>query len=165
MQWMDEMFVNMEEDRAAASAKRSEKTEKAGHTKHLKQQIPGTLSAWTALVSSITADVNEFNNHKERAGQTPARISQRHFQCEVHLPGMHGKSLVLTLDENDLQVSVHPEFPKQQLTIAMELDKDGQQATWALGESTKEASKLSVEQLSEYLLKPILSSAAINREQ
>jgi hypothetical protein len=165
MQWIDDMFVSMEEDRAAASAKGSEKVESVGQTKRLKRQIPGTLSAWTALVSSITADVNEFNNHKERAGQTPARISQRHFQCEVHLPGMHGKSLVLTLDDKDLQVSVQPEFPKQRLTIAIELGKDGQQAIWALGESTNEASKLSVEQLSEYLLKPVLSSASINRKQ
>jgi hypothetical protein len=54
---------------------------------------------------------------------------------------MQGKSLVLTLDDKDLQVSVHPEFPKQPLTIAVEL---------------------SDQQLSEYLLKPILSSAAIN---
>jgi hypothetical protein len=61
--------------------------------------------------------------------------------------------------------SVHPEFPKQRVTIAIELGKDGQRAIWALGESTNEASKLSVEQLSEYLLKPVLSSASINREQ
>ena len=163
MQWIDEMFVNMEKDRAAASAKRSEKAAKADRTEHLKKQVPGTLNAWNALVSAITKDVSEFNNHKDRAGQTPARISQRHFQCEVHLPGMQGKSLVLTLDNKDLQVSVHPEFPKQPLTIAIELDKDGQHGFWVLGESTNEsAKKLSDQQLSEYLLKPVLSSAAIN---
>jgi hypothetical protein len=75
---------------------------------------------------------------------------------------MQGKSLVLNLDDKDLQVSVHPEFPKQPLTIAIELDKDGQHASWVLGESTKENAKLSDEQLSEYLLKPVLSSASIN---
>jgi hypothetical protein len=162
MQWIDEMFANMEQDRAAVSAKRMEKAAKADRTKHLKKQVPGTLNAWNALVSSITKDVNEFNNHKQRAGQTPARIRQRHFECEVHLPGMQGKSLVLTLDDKDLQVSVHPEFPKQPLAIAIELDKDGQHASWVLGESTKENAKLSDQQLSEYLLKPVLSSASIN---
>ena len=163
MQWIDEMFVNMEKDRAAASAKRSEKRTDVEGTKRPKKQVPGTLIAWNSLVSTITKDVNEFNCHKDRAGQTPARISQRHFQCEVHLPGMQGKSLVLTLDNKDLQVSVHPEFPKQPLTIAIELDKDGQHAFWVLGEAGKESAKqFSDQQLSEYLLKPVLSSAAIN---
>ncbi len=161
MQWIDEMFVNMENDRAAASAKRSEKNATVERTEHPRKQAAGTLKAWNALVSSITNDVNEFNNHKDRAGQTPARISQRHFQCEVHLPGMRGKSLVLSLENKDLQVSVHPEFPKQPLSIAIELDGEGQDGSWALGESTKEGVKLSDQQLSEYLLKPVLSSAAI----
>jgi hypothetical protein len=164
MRWIDEMFVNMEKDRAAASAKRSERVAKADRTENLKQQAPGTLRAWNALVSSITNDVNEFNNHKERAGQTPARVSQRHFQCDAHLPGMQGKSLVLTLDNKDLRVSVHPEFPKQPLPIAIELDQEGQQASWLLGESTRENAKLSDQQLSEYLLKPVLSSASLGRE-
>ncbi len=165
MQWMDEMFVSMEKDRAAAvvatgSANRAE----VDRTKHQKKQIPGALNAWSALVSSITSDVSEFNKHKARAGQTPVRMSQRRFQCEVHLPGMHGKSLVLTLDDKDLQVSVHPDFPKQPLTITFDADKEGQPGFWVLGETTKENAKLSDQQLSEYLLKPILSGAAINRE-
>jgi hypothetical protein len=164
MQWIDDMFVSMEKDRAAASAKKSTKAAKAAPAEHLKKQGPGTLKAWNALVSSITNDVNEFNNHKERAGQTPARISQRHFQCEVHLAGMQGKSLVLSLDDKDLHVSVHPEFPKQPLSIAIELDADGQHPSWLLGESTKENAKLSNEQLSEYLLRPVLSTASVNRE-
>ncbi|MGP0071383.1 MAG: hypothetical protein ACLPWF_05555 [Bryobacteraceae bacterium] len=163
MQWIDEMFVNMEKDRTAASVKRSEKAAKVARPERPKKPVPAILNAWTGLVSSIANDVNEFNNHKERAGQTPARISQRNFQCQVHLPGMQGKSLVLTLDDKDLQVSVHPEFPKQALTIAIELDGEGRHGFWVLGESTKEsANKLSDQQLSEYLLKPILSSAAIN---
>ncbi len=162
MQWIAEMFVSMEKDRAAASTKKSEKVAKLDRTEHLEKQVPGTLKAWNALVSSITNDVNEFNNHKERAGQTPARVSQRHLQCEVHLAGMQGKSLVLTLDNRDLQVSVHPEFPKQPLSIAIEFDGEGQHATWLVGESTKESAKLSDQQLSEYLLKPVLSCAAID---
>ena len=162
MEWMNEMFVNMETDRAAASAKRSENTAKPDNTQHVKEEIPGTSSAWSELVSSITKDVNDFNNHKKRTGQTPARISQRHFQCEVRLPGMNGKSLVLTLENNDLQVSVHPDFPKQQLSITFKLDKEAQHGIWVVGESTKESTKFSTQQLSEYLLKPVLSSASMN---
>ncbi len=161
MHWIDEMFVNMEKDRAAASATRSAKVAKADRTAHLKKQTPGTLKAWDALVSAITNDVNEFNNHKERAGQTPARISLRRLECEVHLPGMQGKRLVLTLDDKDIHVSVHPEFPKQPLPIAMELDGAGQNVSWLVGESTEVNAKRSSEQLSEYLLKPVLSCAAI----
>jgi hypothetical protein len=164
MQWIDEMFVNMEKERSAASAKKSEKAAKVDRAEHLKKQVPGALKAWNSLISSITKDVNEFNNHKDRSGQTPARISQRRFQCDVHLPGMQAKSLVLTLENNDLQVSVHPDFPKQLLNIAVELDSDGQHASWVLGESNSENTKLSDQQLSEYLLKPVLSSASINRE-
>src|ERR1700735_2462255 len=104
------MFVSMEKDRAAASAKRSAKRTEVDGTKRPKKQVPGTLIAWNSLVSSITKDVNEFNNHKERAGQTPVRISQRPLQCEVHVPGMQGKSLVLTLDDKGLMVRDHSSF-------------------------------------------------------
>ncbi len=162
MQWIDEMFANMEKDRTAASAKRSEKVAGFARTKPVKKRLPGTLDAWNALVASITIDVNEFNNHKDRAGQTPARICRRHFQCEVHLPGLQGKSMVLTLDNRDLQVSVHPEFPKQPLAIEVELDETRHTVFWILGESTGENARLSNRQLSEYLLKPVLSSASIN---
>jgi hypothetical protein len=78
MQWIDDMFVSMEKARAAAAlAKGSANGRKVNQTKHLKNEIPGALNAWSALVSSITTDVNEFNKHKERAGQTPVRMSQR----------------------------------------------------------------------------------------
>jgi hypothetical protein len=50
------------------------------------------------------------------------------------------------------------------LTITIELDPDGQHGFWVLGEATKESARLSVQQLSEYLLKPVLCCAAINRE-
>src|ERR1700691_3427611 len=103
MQWIDEMFVSMEKDRAAASAKGGEKRAKPASADHAKKQVPGAVKAWNALVSSITKDVAEFNNHKERAGQTPVRISQRHLQCDGFLPGSQGKSLVLTLHHK------HPE--------------------------------------------------------
>jgi len=163
MQWIDEMFVDMEQDRATASARRSEKVASVAPAGLSKDPAPGTLKAWEALVFSITSDVNEFNNHKERVGQTPVRIFRRHFQCEVHVSGMQGKSLVLTLDNRDLHVSVHPEFPKQPLAIAIELDGEGRHAWWLLGESIEEPARLSNEQLSEYLLRPVLSSASVHR--
>src|SRR5271170_2414309 len=135
MQWIDDMFVSMEKERAAAAAvaKGNANGRKVNQAKNLKKEIPGALNAWAALVSSITSDVNEFNKHKERDGQTPVRMSQRRFQCEVHVPGMHAKSLVLSLDDKDLQVSVHPDFPKQPMTITIELDKEDQHGLWILG--------------------------------
>ena len=163
MEWIDEMFESMEKARAAASAQGSEKRAKAATAEHPKRHVPGVVKAWNGLVSSIAKDVAEFNNHKERAGQTPVRISQRRFQCDVHLPGMQGKSLVLTLDHTDLQVSIHPDFPNQPSSIAIDLDKDGEHASWILGESSKENPKLSNQQLSEYLLKPVLSGANITQ--
>jgi hypothetical protein len=76
---------------------------------------------------------------------------------------MAGKTLVLTLDNSDcLQVVTHPDFPEQRLTITLELDKEGQRSFWVLGQATKERAQLSDQQLSEYLLKPILSCASIN---
>jgi hypothetical protein len=164
MKWIDEMFATMEKDRAAASVLKRANGTKAGRREDVEREIPGATDAWGALVTSITNDVSDFNKHRERAGQTAVGISQRHSQCEVYLPGMHSKRLVLTLHNNDLQVAVHPDFPKQQSTITIEQDKDGKHGFWVLGEPAKEGAKLSVQQLSEYLLKPVLASAAIHTE-
>jgi hypothetical protein len=165
MTWIDEMFVDMEADLAAASAKRNANAARADRTEHLTDQIPGAPDAWSALVTVIRNDVNEFNKHKQRVGQTAVHVSQKGFHCEVYLPGMHGKKMVLTLANNELQVLVHPDFPKQPLSITVEPDTDGQHGFWVLGEPAKEGAKRSVQQLSEYLLKPILASADINRWQ
>jgi hypothetical protein len=161
MKWIDEMFVNMEKDRAAETAKRDPKAAKGDRKKLLKDQVPGAPEAWNALVSSITNDVSDFNRHRDRAGQSAVRIARRRFECEVYLPGMHGKRMVLTLDNNDLRVSVHPDFPTQQLSITIEPEKEGQHGFWVLGEPANESGRLSVQQLSEYLLKPILNCADI----
>jgi len=164
MKWIDEMFVSMEKNRDSVPAKRNTSGTKLDPTKRLSKQSPGALSAWGGLVSSITSDVNEFNKHKKRAGQTAACMSQGPLQCQVYLPGMHSKRLVLTLGNNGLKVSVHPDFPKQQSTITIEIDKEGQHGWWVLGKPTQENAKLSGQELSEYLLKPILASADINRD-
>lgn len=157
MHWIDEMFVSMEEDRTAALAKTSKKPAQIDRIEHAKKPTAATLNAWNALVAVISKDVNQFNNHKERAGETPVRISRRYLECEVHVPGMDGHSLILTLDNKDLLVAEPPDFPKQPLPI--EVDTDGQRAFWILVKSTEQNAKLSEEQLSEYLLKPVLSSA------
>jgi len=162
MKWIDEMFADIEKDGAAALAKRSANAAKPGRTEHPNKQIPGAPEAWNALISAIGIDVKDFNKHKKRARQTAVRTSQRGFECEVYLPGMNGKRMVLTLDNNDLQVSVHPDFPKQPLTITIEPDKEGQHGFWVLGEPSQDSGKLSVQQLSEYLLKPIFVSADID---
>lgn len=164
MKWIDEMFASMEKERAPVSANRIADATKVDRTERLKKQSPGALSAWSALVTSIASDVNDFNKHKKRAGQTAVCMSKGPSQCQVYLPGMHSKRLVLTLDNHGLEVSVHPDFPKQQSTITIELDKEGQHGWWVLGKLTKENAKLSGQQLSEYLLKPILSLADINGE-
>jgi hypothetical protein len=162
--WIDEMFAAMKKDRAAASSKRNADGTRVHDVEHHAKQVAGAANAWSALVSSITNDVNDFNKHEERSGQDPVRMSQRSFQCEVNLPGLLGKRLVLTLQNNDLQVTVHPNFPHQKLTVTIKLDRDGQHASWVLADHTKESTHLSVEQLSEYLLKPILSCANISAD-
>lgn len=161
MKWIDEMFADMEKDKVAQSAKRGAKGHKV-EGEHPEKQTPGAKDVWGALFHSITNDVSEFNKHPKRAGHVPVAISHRSGQCEVYLPGMQSKRLVLTLDTNDLHVSVHPDFPRQQSAITIEPDADGKHGFWVLGEHTKERAKLSAQQLSEYLLKPILTSAAIN---
>jgi hypothetical protein len=164
MKWMDEMFAGMESDGAADSVKRDARKTKIEPSGHLEKETCGATEVWSTLFSTITADVAEFNRHAKRVGQAPVLMSQRQHQCEVYLPGMHSKKLVLSLENNDLHVCVHPEFPDQQATITIEPDADGKHGFWVLSGHTAQRAKLSAEQLSEYLLKPILSSASINRE-
>ena len=162
MNWIDEMFMGLEKDKAAESARVAARGPKVEPTERREKQVPGAPEVWSALFSSIGNDVSDFNKHPKRAGQAPATVSHKRNLCEVYLPGMTSKRLVLTLENNDLYVSVHPDFPNQRLTITIEPDEDGKHGFWVLGERTKEKAKLSAQQLSEYLLKPILASASIN---
>jgi len=162
MQWIDEMFAGMEKDGAAELAKRGARGTHLHGTQHLNDESPGTVNLWSALTATIAKDVNEFNHHKERTGQMAVCISNRQHQCEVYLPGMQSKRLVLALEDNELKVSVHPDFPSQQSAITIETDLEGRHGFWVLGDHAKNA-KLSTAQLSEYLFKPVLSSAEINR--
>jgi len=156
------MFMDMEKDKAAESAEMAARGTKVEHTEGGERQVPGAPEMWSALFSSIENDVSNFNKHHKRAGKTHVSVSHRHNQCEVYLPGMQSKKLVLTLENNDLYVSVHPDFPNQRLTITIESGADGKHGFWVLGERTKERAKLSAQQLSGYLLKPVLASASIN---
>jgi hypothetical protein len=162
MKWIDDMFVTMDKDRDAESAHRRVRSNGTVTKEPVKQRIPGALDAWKALVSAITNDVNYFNSSQRRSGHTAVCIAQRRFECEVYLPGMLSKRMVLTLDGNDLSVSVHPEFPDQMFAITIMPDPDGKHSFWMLGGLAKETRKLTTQQLSEYLLRPILSSAGIN---
>ena len=162
MRWIDEMFMGMQKDKAAESVRLATKDTKARLVKHREKAVPCAPEVWTALFSSIGDDVSEFNKHQERAGMAPASVSHRLHEFQVYLPGMQSKRLVLTLENNDLYVSVHPDFPNQRLTIRIEPDADGKHGFWILGERTNEMAKLSAQQLSEYLLKPILACASIN---
>lgn len=162
MQWIDDMFVTMDKARDAESASRQVHRRRVDPKEHVKERSPGAQDVWKALVSAIKIDVKYFNSHKRRSGQPAVCLSERRFECEIYLPGMISKRMVLTLDDNDLRVSIHPEFPDQQLTVTIEPDPDGKHSFWVLGGPAKESRRLSVQQLSEYLLEPILSSADIN---
>ena len=85
MKWIDEMFVNLEKERAAESAHRSARATKVNRAAHPQRQIPGAMDKWSVLLSAISNDVDDFNKHKKRAGQTPVRMSHRPFECEVYL--------------------------------------------------------------------------------
>ena len=102
MQWIDDMFVSMETERAAAAlAKGNADKAKVSQAKHVKKQIPGALSAWTALVSSITTDVNEFNKHKARG-----------IGCGAHVPkAFPVRSLLAWNAKQDAGPNLRPERP------------------------------------------------------
>ena len=72
---------------------------------------------------------------------------------------MQSKRLVLILDNNDLRVSVHPDFPPQRFSITLNPIGKAEFGLWVLGEPANENGKLSAQKLSEYLLKPIFASA------
>jgi hypothetical protein len=167
MPWIDEMLSATRLDKAPESAKK-----KLGHTSdgdadRLDQQISVGKDAWTDLLTVLRADVKEFNNHKSRAGHSPALMSGQalelaRFQFEVYVPEMNSRLLVLTLTGNSLHVNVRPQFPSQQWTITLESSKSGKHYSWFLDGTDKEKKEVSVQHLSQYLLKPILSSSEID---
>jgi hypothetical protein len=165
MPWIDAMLVGTDKEAAPASVRTSGQSARIETIKNPAKQTAATLNAWKALVLAITNDVNDFNNHPKRAERGAVRVhdkllSRAHYQCEIFLPGMRSKMLVLALEnDNDVRVSIHPDFPKQRFAIRIESDQEGECRFWVLGDTTDKTTELSAEQLSEYLLKPVLSLA------
>jgi hypothetical protein len=162
MKWIDDMFATMDKARDVESADQRVRSNGIVTKEPARQRIPGALDAWKSLVTAITNDVNYFNSSQRRSGHTAVCIAQRRFECEVYVPGMLSKRMVLTLSGNELDVSIHPDFPDQQLAITIAPDPDGKHSFWVLGQPAKETRKLTAAQLSEYLLQPILCTAEIN---
>lgn len=165
MAWIDAMLVSTGKEAAPAPAMISGQRASVETLKNPAKQTAATLNAWKALVFAITSDVNKFNNHPKRTERGAVRVhdkllSRTHFQCEIFLPGMRSKMMVLALEnDNDVRVSIHPEFPKQRCAIRIGSDQEGECHFWVLGDTPDKTTELSAEQLSEYLLKPVLSLA------
>jgi hypothetical protein len=167
MPWVDEMLSATRLNRASESAKRRLDHASNSDTDKPEMQISGGKDAWADLLAVLRTDVKEFNNHKSRAGHSPALMSGQtlalaRFQFEVYVPEMNSRLLVLTLTGNSLHVNVRPQFPDQQSTIRLESGKNGKHYCWFLDGLGKEKKEVSVQQLSEYLLRPILSSSEID---
>ncbi len=162
MEWIDGMFVAMKADEDIA-LKRKQHT-KGEKPKNREKQAAGALSAWKGLTAAIAADVNDFNLHPRRAGKSQVcmhdkLVSPNHFECDVLVPGMSSEMLVLKLDNsNSIEVSVRPRFPAQPMAITLESDDNGQQSHWSVGNTPENKARMSVQELSEYVLKPLLST-------
>ncbi len=123
--------------------------------------------AWAELISKMRQDVDEFNNHKARAGHSPVLMtneasSAAQLQFEVYVPEMNSRVLVLTLVRKGLQVDVRPQFPDQEAAISFESRPNGCFAWVVVGKAGETGNELSVQQLSEYLLAPILAGTEID---
>jgi hypothetical protein len=49
MKWIDEMFMGMEKDKAAESARQAARGPKVEPTEHREKQVPGTPEVWSGL--------------------------------------------------------------------------------------------------------------------
>ena len=130
------------------------------------KQLSIVKEAWAELLSVMRKDVKEFNNHKSRTSHSPALMSTEslalaRFQFEVYVPEMNSRLLVLTLTGNNLLVNIRPKFPEQEATITLE-SKKGKQYCWFVDGRGKEKKDVDAQQLSEYLLRPILFSSEVD---
>ena len=165
--WIDEMMAGMKQDRDAASARRLAAKSRAEAVEVSDQPIGASREAWEDLLSVIRKDIQEFNCHPSRAGRSAVRMtdpawSLAQLQFEVYLPERRTKLLVLTLEKNRLYVLVRPDFPVQRLSITLEATPHSPPYRWVLDVASGSRKIITVPQLSEYLLKPILSSAEID---
>jgi hypothetical protein len=165
MPWIDEMLSRAKENKIAADKKRRTKKLSAGQVENSEKQIHAGKRAWAELLSAMRNDVNEFNNNKSRVGHSPVLMTSEASalagdQFEVYVPEMSSRLLVLTLTGNNLHIVIRPEFPEQPSTITLSSTKNIQNYCWMLGGVEGGAQKeLSAQQLSELLLRSVLSSA------
>jgi hypothetical protein len=167
MPWIDEMLSVTRLNKASESAKRKVGHSSSSDAEKVDKQISAGKDAWADLIAALRADVKDFNNHSTRVGHSPALMSGQslalaRFQFEVYVPEMNSRLLVLTLTGNSLYVNGRPQFSVQPLTITLESAENGKHYGWFLDGTGKEKKQVSVEQLSEYLLKPILASSEID---
>jgi hypothetical protein len=164
MPWIDEMLSRAKEKKIAADAKRRTEKLTAGPLENSESRISAGKRAWAELLSTMRKDVNEFNNNKSRLKHSPVLMTGEAsalagYQFEVSVPEMTSKLLVLTLTGNNLHIVIRPEFPEQRSTITLSSTRNSQSYCWMLGDSDGAQSELSAQQLSEYLLRSVLSSA------
>ncbi len=163
MPWIDEMLLSTKKNVFAAAAKRHVKHARPVESEDSHRQPSAAKHAWKELLTVMRKDVNEFNI-KGRAGLSPALMTSEttaivNFQFEVYLPQMNSKLLVLTLDGNSLHTLIRPEFPDQQASITLESAPNNEHYRWMLGETDGTKTEISVPELSERLLRTVLSSA------
>jgi hypothetical protein len=167
MQWIDKMLSSTRVNKVAESTKRRAKHQKGGAPVDAEKQTAAARGAWSKLLSAIRNDVADFNNSKSRAGHSPVLMtddtsSPKQFQFEVYVPEMNSKMLVLNLAGNSIHSEVRPEYPDQQGTITWETGKNTKDDCWVLDGVGETRRGVTVQQLSEFLLTPILSSADID---
>jgi hypothetical protein len=168
MPWIDEMFAGIRQAKDTALERRNaEHSSSVDAVTNSEEQISDARDAWSSLISVMRNDVNEFNNNKSRGRQNPVLMTEQtlsltNFHFEVYLPEMHSKLLVLTLEGGSLHIIVRPDYPDQRSTITLVSAKNSQHYCWVLREPGEAIETVTVQQLSERLLKPILSSAEID---
>lgn len=169
MRWIDEMLSKTRAGKLAESVKRKTKVVAVAAEGNPIREIGGDArAAWAELLAAMRKDVDEFNKHKARAGHSPVlltneALSLERLQFEVYVPEMNSRVLVLTLGEKGLRVDVRPHFPEQLSAIQIEFCPNSRRFSWVVdGGAGKAKNKLTVQQLSEYLLGPILSGTEID---
>ncbi len=164
MPWIDEMLSRAKENKIAADAKRRTKKLIGRPLENSERQISAGKNAWAELLSAMKKDVDEFNRNKSRLGHSPVLMTSEAsalagYQFEVYVPEMTSKLLVLTLAGNNLLTVIRPEFPEQPSTITLSSTKKSPNYCWMLGGADGAQSEMGAQQLSEYLLRSVLSSA------
>ena len=164
MPWIDEMLSHAKENKIAADAKRRIRKLSNRPLENSEKRISVGKRAWEDLLLAMRKDVAEFNNNKSRLGHSPVLMTSEasalaDYQFEVYVPEMSSKLLVLTLAGNNLHIVIRPEFPEQPSAVTLRSIRNSPNYCWMLGGTDGTEKELSVQKLSEYLLRSVLSSA------